>query len=281
MTDDPKILCPRSPEPSTNGHSPAAPRRCAPAWPTAATRCSRASATSARASRVALRDPLSLFLLLASIGLAITFAVLLGEIRPSQRAGGAAQHGAEARAHHQIANAALLDHDSRVEITTTSDGAGPRPPTGRPSRRRCRSRTRRASRPGGTERSTARRPDPGAVGRLPRLGRADPAALRRTRRSGAVGHGRPAVGQGHGQILVQFLIPILLLVCLFALFMRLGADGGAGGIAALLGVHRQGQASKGKGTADRDHVRRRRRRRRGGGRAARDPRLPRRPVAST
>src|SRR5262249_22122008 len=33
-------------------------------------------------------------------------------------------------------------------------------------------------------------------------------------------------------IVVQFLIPILLLVCLFALFTRLGADGGAGGIAA-------------------------------------------------
>ena len=39
-------------------------------------------------------------------------------------------------------------------------------------------------------------------------------------------------GKAPRAILVQFLLPILLLVCLFALFMRIGADGGAGGIAA-------------------------------------------------
>jgi cell division protease FtsH len=40
-------------------------------------------------------------------------------------------------------------------------------------------------------------------------------------------------GKAPRAILVQFLLPILLLVCLFALFMRVGgADGGAGGIAA-------------------------------------------------
>ena len=46
---------------------------------------------------------------------------------------------------------------------------------------------------------------------------------------------------------MQFLIPILLLVCLFSLFMRIGGEGAAGGIAALLAVHRQGR-KKGKGT---------------------------------
>jgi len=35
-------------------------------------------------------------------------------------------------------------------------------------------------------------------------------------------------GKGTKTIIVQFLIPILLLVCLFSFFMRLGDDGGAG-----------------------------------------------------
>ena len=40
-------------------------------------------AFGSNARRIAFRDPLSLFLLLASIGLAIAFALLLGSIRPS------------------------------------------------------------------------------------------------------------------------------------------------------------------------------------------------------
>ena len=48
-------------------------------------------------------------------------------------------------------------------------------------------------------------------------------------------------GKGTKTIIVQFLIPILLLVCLFSLFMRLGGEGGAaGGIAGVLAVHGQG-----------------------------------------
>src|SRR5208282_345644 len=38
---------------------------------------------AATARRVMLRDPLSLFLLIASIGLGIAFATLLGDIKPS------------------------------------------------------------------------------------------------------------------------------------------------------------------------------------------------------
>ncbi len=51
-------------------------------------------------------------------------------------------------------------------------------------------------------------------------------------------------------IVVQFLIPILLLVCLFSLFTRVGADGGAGGIAAFSEFTGKGR-KKGKGTRDR------------------------------
>src|ERR1017187_8940273 len=79
MTDQQK-----APEPqSTNGHSPSgvsavrsglAQRR----NPVLA----RLAEVAQAARRLALRDPLSLFLLLASIGLAIAFATLLGDIKP-------------------------------------------------------------------------------------------------------------------------------------------------------------------------------------------------------
>ena len=48
---------------------------------------------------------------------------------------------------------------------------------------------------------------------------------------------------------MQFLIPILLLVCLFALFTRIGADGGAGGIAGFSRVHRQGASARARAPA--------------------------------
>jgi cell division protease FtsH len=63
-----------------------------------------------------------------------------------------------------------------------------------------------------------------------------------------------AVDQQSGKptktIIVQFLIPILLLVCLFSLFTRLGAgEGAAGGIAAFSQFAGKGKR-KGKGTTD-------------------------------
>jgi cell division protease FtsH len=57
-------------------------------------------------------------------------------------------------------------------------------------------------------------------------------------------------GKGTKQIIVQFLIPILLLVCLFVLFTRMGGDGAAGGIAAFSQFTGKGR-KKGKGTTDR------------------------------
>src|SRR5277367_5330847 len=77
------------------------------------------------ARRVALRDPLALFLLLASIGLAIAFAALLGDIKPSSSGTPAPVSTVQTLAkRHEIANALLLDHDNRVEIATTT--AAPR-----------------------------------------------------------------------------------------------------------------------------------------------------------
>ncbi len=54
-------------------------------------------------------------------------------------------------------------------------------------------------------------------------------------------------GKAQRAILVQFLIPIMLLVCLFAFFMRFGDDGGAGGIAGFSKFTGKGKR-KGKGT---------------------------------
>ena len=90
------------------------------------------------------------------------------------------------------------------------------------------------------------------MGVLPGLWRADAAADQRTagRRRGPV-----AVDQQSWKstrtIIVQFLIPILLLVCLFSLFMRLGARRGGGRNRVLLAVHRQGPQARARARADR------------------------------
>src|SRR4051794_14421056 len=89
MTDDHNPTAPDSHEPpervraTSNGHSPAA---------TASVRSGlahrrnpalvRLTEFAKTARRVALRDPLALFLLLASIGLAVAFGLLLGQIKP-------------------------------------------------------------------------------------------------------------------------------------------------------------------------------------------------------
>ena len=65
------------------------------------------------------KDPLSLFLLLASLGLAISFAVLLGDIKPSSAGRQVPLSTVQGLAkRHAISRALLLDHDSRVEVTT-------------------------------------------------------------------------------------------------------------------------------------------------------------------
>ena len=71
--------------------------------------------------RLLLRDPLSTFLLIASIGLAVAFATLLGSIQPSSSGTEVPVSSVLKLAKgHEIANAVLLDHDSRVELNTTA-----------------------------------------------------------------------------------------------------------------------------------------------------------------
>jgi cell division protease FtsH len=164
--------------------------------------------------KMLLRDKLTTFLGIASIALALTFALLLGSIGPSSRGLQIPISRVETLARqHNVGLATLLDHDNRIEIVTR-----------RPS----------------AELLWASYVSSGAqTGQL----------LSTLRASGAPVVVDQQAGKSTREIVVQFLIPILLLVCLFALFTRLGADGGAGGIAGFSRFAGKGRR-KGKGTTE-------------------------------
>ncbi len=196
-----------------------------------------------------LRDPLTTFLALASLGLAIAFALLLGSIGPAASAGRSRSAASKRwRRTRKSPLAVLLDHDNRVELTTRAVLP----------KARLLLRPRRTGSPPAastTPGQPSRRGRPAASGPPNRCGPLTPAPARRPRRSSSLAKSGAIVtvdqqsGKGPRTIVVQFLIPILLLVCLFALFTRLGADGGAGGIAGFSRFTGKGKR-KGKGTAD-------------------------------
>ncbi|HUB36127.1 MAG TPA: ATP-dependent zinc metalloprotease FtsH [Solirubrobacteraceae bacterium] len=186
------------------------------------------------AARMIMRDPLATFLVIASLGLAIAFATLLGDIKPSS-AGmqvpiSTVQHLAKEK---RITTALLLDHDNRVEITTKPNALSGLEPS-----------AKTAPAIGGS-----------AGTRLllwasyPASGAQTQQLLRELDASGAPVAVDQQSGKGTKTIIVQFLIPILLLVCLFSLFMRVGAEGAAGGIASFSEFTGKGR-KKGKGTTD-------------------------------
>jgi cell division protease FtsH len=209
------------------------------------------------ARRVVFRDPIALFLVIASIGLAIAFATLLGDIKPSSAGTQAPLSTVQTLAkRHDLASAVLLDHDSRIEIATTAAApplstAGVVAPL---TRRTVRTHVKGLKK---LKVSTILVAPPGA-GRIQILWAAYPASgaltqqlLRELDESGATVAVDQQSGKGTKTIIVQFLIPILLLVCLFSLFMRLGTEGGAaGGIAGFSQFTGKGR-KKGKGSADR------------------------------
>jgi len=163
----------------------------------------------ARVLRPLLRDPLSTFLLVGSITAAIAFFSLLDALGPSSRGQETSLSTITRLADDErIVEATLLDQDSRVVVRTAA----------------------------GLELWAA----------YPASDSQTQALFRTLDESGA----RVAIDQQSGkpaqQILVQFLLPILLLVCLFALFTRLGQDGGTGGIAAFSNI---GNRKKKKGTS--------------------------------
>jgi cell division protease FtsH len=206
--------------------------------------------------RLILRDPLSLFLLVASIVLAVTFATLLGGIKPSSSGREVPISTIQTLAKdHDIQSALLLDHDNRVELSTSTKapavlagGTLPAPTT------KITVLKGKHGKPGRTVTTLEEPPSAGVAQQLwaayPASGALTQQLLKELSSSG----GSVAVDQQSGKatkaIVVQFLIPILLLVCLFSLFMRQGGDGAAGGIAGFSQFAGKGR-KKGKGTADR------------------------------
>jgi cell division protease FtsH len=207
------------------------------------------------ARRLILRDPLSLFLLLASIVLAVTFASLLGGIKPSSAGIQVPISAVQALAkQHDIENAALLDHDNRVELTTatkapriSASGTVPAPVTTSTIVRG------KHGKPARTANTVVEPPSAGVAQKLwaayPASGALTQQLLKELSNSGGTVSIDQQAGKETKTIVVQFLIPILLLVCLFSLFMRQGGEGAAGGIAGFSQFTGKGR-KKGKGTRD-------------------------------
>ncbi len=205
--------------------------------------------------RLILRDPLSLFLLVASILLAIAFATLLGDIKPSSAGLPVPISTVQALAkEHQVARALLLDHDNRVEVRTTTAaplistrGTLPGPVTS--------TKIVKGKHGKKAHTVTVSVPPAGAgVSQVvwaayPASGALTQQLLRELSASGGTVAVDQQSGKGTKTIVVQFLIPILLLVCLFSLFMRQGGEGAAGGIAGFSEFTGKGR-KKGKGTRD-------------------------------
>jgi len=253
--------------------------------------------------RLLFRDPLSLFLLVASIALAVAFATLLGAIKPGSSGMQVPLSSVQALArHHDVDTALVLDHDNRVEIATSAaaplvsaDGAIPATDfraqeealaaKAREASARAKRKAKGAGAKSGADAagsgaaaqvSRATAPSTGASAAtttpaelvaaaaashvatgVQHLWSAYPASgaltdqlFKELSESGAGVTVDQQAGKETKTIIVQFLIPILLLVCLFSLFMRQGADSAAGGIAAFSQFGGKGRR-KGKGTSDR------------------------------
>jgi cell division protease FtsH len=141
-----------------------------------------------------LKDPINTVLIFASIALTILFFTLLNQIQPASSGERVPLSRVEKLAKHkQIQLATLLDVDSRV-VVDTKDGLE-------------------------------------LYAAYPKSNTETSNLVKELTAGGAVVEVNQQADKPSKQILVQFLIPILLLVCLFVLFTRLGQDGGAGAFA--------------------------------------------------
>ena len=157
--------------------------------------------------QIALRDPLATLLLLASLILTITFFSLLDSIGPESPGRQAPLSTVVELANDgQVNTATLLDEDARVVVTTE----------------------------GGQVLWAAYPSSDAQTNDL----------LRTFARGGAIVDVKQQAWKPERRIVVQFLMPILILVCLFAFFMRLGQDSGAGGFAAFSKLGNRGKKRK-------------------------------------
>jgi cell division protease FtsH len=157
-------------------------------------------------ARALTRDPLSTFLLCASVVIAITFFVMLGRLGPD--AGGrqvdlsAVQRLIDQQ---RVRDAVLLDYDHQIQVETDT---------------------------GLRLYADYQASDAGTQSLMAALGR-----------SGADYRVDLQAGKPLRSIVIQFLLPILLLVCLFAYFTRQTADA-SGGIGAFSAFRGKGRKSR-------------------------------------
>ena len=149
---------------------------------------------AARVGRWFAKDPLSTALIVASLVLTFLFFDLLGQIQPSTQGERIPLSRVSKLAEKkEISEATLLDQDARVLLETK-----------------------------GGQLLYAAYPESDAQ---------TSAMVASLTRSGAIVDVDQQWDKPAKQIVVQFLIPILLLVCLFVLFTRIGQDAGAGAFA--------------------------------------------------
>jgi cell division protease FtsH len=161
----------------------------------------------AAVGRFLIKDTLSLLLLVASICLLITFFTLLGSTGPAAQGHRVALSNLNALAAAQrIRTATLLDNDHQVVVNTDTG------------------LHLYADYPGS---------DAGTQQLYQTLVK-----------GGAQVNVNPQAGKAAKLIVVQFLVPILLLVCLFAFFTRQASDG-SGGIASFSNFRGKGRKKKG------------------------------------
>ena len=158
--------------------------------------------------RFLARDLLTTGLLVASVALAITFFVLLGSLGPEATGDKVSLSTVTGLADaDQLRSAKLLDHDHQVEALTET----------------------------GLK----------VYADYPASDAATLSLMQTLEKARVPYTVEPQSGKPARTIVVQFLLPILLLVCLFAFFTRLGNDGGAGGIASFSNFRGKGKRKKG------------------------------------
>ncbi|MFA4929528.1 MAG: ATP-dependent zinc metalloprotease FtsH [Patulibacter sp.] len=152
------------------------------------------------------RDKMSLFLLLSAIAVAITFFSLLGSLSPSPKGQETSYSSVLSLSNaKQIETAELMDRDHLVQLRL-NDGSL-------------------------------------VYADYPSSDTATNDLLLRLHRGGATATVDPQSGKPTRTVIVQFLLPILLLVTLFAFFTRQGADA-SGGIAAFSSFRGKGKRKK-------------------------------------
>ena len=140
------------------------------------------------------KDPLNTALIIASLLLVFSFFHLLGQIQPSTSGQQIPLSQVSTLSkNHAITKATLLDQDARVVMETKNHAQ--------------------------------------LWASYPESDAQTSSLVQRLTASGAIVEVDQQWDKPAKQIVVQFLIPILLLVCLFVLFTRLGEDGGAGAFA--------------------------------------------------